>query len=90
MTGTQTELYYINIQGLISKKKNKSALLKTLTTTQNKNKIIAITETHCTPKHHKGEILKFFPQYNMHRVDRNTAYLLDKEPPLKKNGDAFY
>ena len=80
---TQCNISLINMQGLITNKKNKSQILK-LKCTKGGNNVVAVTETHLIKdKHYDEEIRKSFPGYSLERADRDV-----KEKKAKKTNSA--
>ena len=79
ITAIQCEINLVNIQGLITSKKNKSQFLKLTTGLTSPHNILAITETWTQElKHYDAEILKQFPGYSLQRADRKDY---DKADP---------
>ena len=76
------DFYLANIEGLVTKKRNKCAQLNTYTTGESKNRIIALTETwskDCYVEEYK----KYFPGFHIERTDRDTSY---DDKALKSRG----
>ena len=81
------ELHLVNIQGLITNKKNKCQSLNTTIHSTSPTKIIAVTESHLIKdKHHDAEITKYFPQYSLARADRNIEYDSEDDDHLSSKG----
>ena len=79
------DLFLLNIQGLITNKKNKCSFIKEVTSSKSQSKIIAITETW-GKKHFDAEYLKAFKGYNITKTDRNTSNAAEDKECLSKNG----
>ena len=81
------QIHLVNIQGLITTKKNKNDFLR-LVTAQHPaaSRIIAVTETHLSTQHFNAEINKYFPDYNVVRADRDTIYETTDEYQLHSCG----
>ena len=78
------DLTLVNIDGLITNKRNKSHFLRVNTNATQTNSIVAITETWTRPgDHYNAEILKQFPYYSIIRADRDLTYAPDYPNRLK-------
>ena len=84
-TNPQIELHNINIEGLITGKRNKCHFLKAATTSDNKNKIITITETWAEG-HYNAEFLQSFSNYNVMRSDRDIDTFKEDEDSKSSRG----
>ncbi|MCH2405687.1 MAG: hypothetical protein MK200_05790, partial [Nitrosopumilus sp.] len=86
--GTQTiSLNLLNIDGLITNKRNKSQFLTLITKNTCNSSIIGITESWTQEnQHYDAEILKHFPGYNITRADRNLYYNLNDPNQLTSRG----
>ena len=74
MQEANVDLSLINMRGLITETGyNKSQILSDTIAMSNKEHIIAITESHLTTEHGDEEILASFPNYTLHRADRDTT-----------------
>ena len=84
--GGAAQLHLINIQGLITNAKNKGEYLNLVT--NNNPKIVVMTETHLNKKklHDNAEVKLGFPEFNLHRCDRDTEYDIDDEYQLSSHG----
>ena len=81
------EFHLVNIQGLITNKKNKCDSLNAMIHSTTTTKIIAVTESHLRKKqHHDAEITKYFPQYSIARADRDIEYDIEDEDQLLSHG----
>ena len=81
------ELHLVNIQGLITNKKNKCESLNAMIHSSTPTKIIAVTESHLKKdQHHDAEVTKYFPQYSIARADRDTEFNIDDEDQLSSKG----
>ena len=70
-TTKDVDLFLINMQGLVTNKKNKCPFLHEVTESSKGSKIIAVTETW-GKKHFKGEYLHDFQGFDMNKSDRIT------------------
>ena len=86
-TGTPltVDLFLVNIQGLITQRRNKSHFLKTVTSTNNSSQIIAVTETWAQA-HFNGEYTQAFDGYNIIRADRDYNFNPDDDDQLVTRG----
>ena len=80
-----TDLFLLNVQGLVTNKRNKCSFLKEVTASEIERKSIAITETWGN-KHYDTEYLKAFKGYNMTKADRDTTNATLDGKCLSKNG----
>ena len=79
------DLYLLNIQGMITNKRNKCASIKDLTAVNNRQQIIAVTETWAR-EHFDAEYTKAFHGYNIRRADRSYNYDPNDEHQLISRG----
>ena len=74
-----------NIQGLITRKRNKCKYVEEVTDRGMKHKVIALTETWTKDKY-QGEILEHFKDYNVMMTDREYDPKLEDPHQLKTRG----
>ena len=80
----EVDLYLVNMQGLITNRKNKCLHLSEVTEAMNGSKIIAVTETW-GKKHLTGEYLSEFPGFDINVVDRKVTKRANKENDKDEN-----
>lgn len=68
------DLYVANIQGLVLQTQNKCEYMKQMVESDNKSKLIALTETHLNDRIYNAEIDSVFPNFSVTRCDRDTAF----------------
>ena len=80
------QIHLVNIQGLITNSKNKGEYLNLIT--NDVPKVVVVTETHLNRKklHDNAEVKLGFPQFNLHRCDRDTEFDLSDEYQLSSHG----
>ena len=81
-TKNPAQIHLVNIQGLITNSKNKGEYLNLVT--NDVAKVLVVTETHLNRKklHDNAEVKLGFPEFNLHRCDRDTEYDLNDEYQL--------
>ena len=80
----KTDFILANVQGIITQKKNKVQFIRDITTSKNKNQIIALTETWAKDNY-DAEFQQHFQDYNIMRSDRKVSDVNDNEQ-LKTRG----
>ena len=89
MQHDKVDLFLINIEGIITNKRNKSHFLKTMTKTPNNSQIIAVTETWAK-EHFNAEYKKAFNEYNIMRADRDVKLVPEDKERLRQEVDACF
>ena len=71
-------LQLLNIQGMISKKRNKTEMMGKILQLDQPGKICLVTETHLDKNtHSNSEMLKYIPDYHIVRGDRDREFNLE-------------
>ena len=76
-----THFSLVKIQGLITTGKNKSGFLSGQLKDINDSNVIASTETWLTDGHHNQEVLRYVPNYTIHRSDKKTVTARGMDDP---------